>query len=72
MSEAAGLDELIAGCRPRVCFFGHHHTRLDAEVAGVPCLGLNKVGRPGNLVAIEIHGGRAGWRKLGEWQGPAI
>jgi hypothetical protein len=67
LSEAAGLDELIAGTRPRVCFFGHHHTRLDADVAGVPCLGLNKVRCPGNLVAIEIRGGDAGWRKLGEW-----
>ncbi len=35
ISEAAGLDELLVRLRPRVCFFGHHHTRTDAEVAGV-------------------------------------
>src|SRR5256885_13258944 len=32
VSEAAGLDQLVAGVRPRVCFFGHHHTRVDGEV----------------------------------------
>jgi len=67
VSEAVGLDTLIERTRPRVCFFGHHHTRLDAEVAGVRCLGLNKVGMPGNLVAIELdHHGR-GWTLIGEW-----
>jgi hypothetical protein len=30
VSEAVGLDDLVRGTRPRVCFFGHHHTRLDA------------------------------------------
>ncbi|MBK8011724.1 MAG: metallophosphoesterase [Deltaproteobacteria bacterium] len=43
MSEAAGLDQLVAAVRPRVCFFGHHHTWVDSEVAGVRCIGLNKV-----------------------------
>src|ERR1700722_7556324 len=36
------------------CFFGHHHTRVDAEVSGVSCMGLNKVWCPGNLVAVEF------------------
>lgn len=67
VSEAAGLDELVAKTRPRVCFFGHHHARLEAEVAGVRCIGLNKVARPGNLVAFEIPAGEAGWRLIGEW-----
>lgn len=67
LSEAAGLDELLAKTRPRVCFFGHHHTRLDAEVAGVRCLGLNKGHYPGCLVAIEMRAGERDWRLLGEW-----
>lgn len=67
ISEAAGLDVLLARTRPRVCFFGHHHTRLDGEVAGVPCLGLNKGPYPGCLVAIEMKPGERGWQLLGEW-----
>ena len=53
--------------RPRVCFFGHHHTRLDSEIAGVQCVGLNKVRMPGNLVAVELALEARGWRILGEW-----
>lgn len=67
VSEAAGLDELLAQTQPRVCFFGHHHTRLDAEVAGVRCLGLNKGHYPGCLVAFEMKPGERGWQLLGEW-----
>jgi hypothetical protein len=67
LSEAAGLDELLVKTRPRVCFFGHHHTRLDAEVAGVPCIGLNKGHYPGCLVAIEMTARGRKWRVLGEW-----
>ncbi len=67
VSESAGLDELLAKTRPRVCFFGHHHTRLDAEVAGVRCLGLNKGHYPGCLVAFEMRAGERDWRLLGEW-----
>lgn len=66
-SVAAGLDDLLARTKPRVCFFGHHHTRLDAQVAGVPCVGLNKVARPGNLVALEMSPGGRGYVLLGEW-----
>lgn len=66
-SEAVGLDELVHGVRPRVCFFGHHHTRIDAEIAGIPCVGLNKVRMPGNLVAIDFPAPGAPWTKLGEW-----
>ena len=67
VSEATGLDELLARTRPRICFFGHHHTRLDAEVAGVRCLGLNKGPHLGSLVAIEMRAGEREWRLLGEW-----
>jgi uncharacterized protein len=70
VSEAAGLDELLAATQPRVCLFGHHHARISSEVAGVPCVGLNKVGRPGNLVAIEMRAGERAWRTLGEWPAP--
>lgn len=43
VSEAAGLDVLLGRVQPLVCFFGHHHARVDAEVAGVRCIGLNKI-----------------------------
>ena len=52
---------------PRVCFFGHHHTRIDARIDGIPCVGLNKVRMAGNLVAIDLSGGRGSWSRLGEW-----
>jgi len=67
VSTSAGLDVLVARTRPRLCFFGHHHTRVQAEVAGVRCVGLNKVAMPGHLVAVEIRSGEAGWRFLAEW-----
>lgn len=67
VSEAAGLDRLIHRLRPLVCFFGHHHTRVDGEIAGVRCIGLNKVGMPGNLVAVEIDAGRREWSVIAEW-----
>ena len=67
VSNAAGLDELVAGVRPRVCFFGHHHTRVDGEVAGVRCIGLNLVRMPGNLVAIDFDPRTRKWSTLGEW-----
>jgi len=57
VSEAAGLDEVLRRASPRLCFFGHHHTRLQAEVAGVPCHGLNKVGMPGHRVALIVAEG---------------
>jgi hypothetical protein len=66
-SESAGLDVLLARVRPRVCFFGHQHTRVDAEVSGVRCIGLNKIAMPGNLVAIEMESGRQDWSMLGEY-----
>jgi len=67
ISEAAGLDDLLRGTRPRVCFFGHHHSRFDASVDGVPCVGLNKVSMPGNLVAIELDERGTGWSIVAEW-----
>jgi Icc-related predicted phosphoesterase len=67
VSEAVGLDELVVGTRPRVCFFGHHHARIDGEVGGVRCLGLNKSRMLGNLVAINIDPCGREWSILGEW-----
>jgi len=67
VSEAAGLDELLAQTQPRVCFFGHHHNCLDADVAGVRCLGLNKGHDPGCLVAFEMNPGERALRVLGQW-----
>jgi predicted phosphodiesterase len=67
VSEAVGLDQLVAGVRPKVCFFGHHHTRVDGEVAGVRCIGLNKVMMPGNLVAIDLEPRGGTCSILGEW-----
>ena len=67
-SKAEGLAELLARVRPRVCFFGHHHRRVDANIEGVQCIGLNKVSMPGDLVALEIAPGERGWRLLAEYQ----
>jgi hypothetical protein len=58
---------LLARARPRVCFFGHHHTRIDAEVSGVRCIGQNKVASPGNLVAIEFEPKGREWSLLREY-----
>jgi len=68
VSEAAGLDVLLARVRPRVCFFGHYHTRVDAKISGVHCIGLNKIAMPGNLVAIDIERGKPEWSLLGEFR----
>lgn len=62
-----GLSQAVVRTRPRVCFFGHHHTRLDADVAGVRCIGLNKVAMPGNLVALHVPAQGRGYEMLGEW-----
>jgi predicted phosphodiesterase len=68
VSNAEGLDQAVATARPQICFFGHHHARVTAEVAGVPCLGLNIVGRPGYLVAVDVpSSSREAWMLLGEW-----
>jgi predicted phosphodiesterase len=56
-SEGAGLGQLVERLRPAVCFFGHHHHRVDAEIGGVRCVGLNAVGRPGHLVAFTLEAG---------------
>lgn len=68
-SEAAGLDLVLQRAKPLVCFFGHHHARVDAEVAGVHCIGLNKIGFPGNLIAVEVDSGRRAWSILAEYGG---
>jgi len=58
-STARGLGELVEILQPRVCFFGHHHTRISATLHGTPCEGLNKVRCPGHLVAVEVTPGGA-------------
>ncbi len=67
VSPAVGLDKPISMLNPQICFFGHHHTRIDATIAGVPCYGLNKVGMPGNMVAIHMTPTARTWSALGEW-----
>lgn len=67
ISEAAGLDELLVKTKPRVCFFGHHHSRVDATVGGVSCVGLNMGHHPGCLVALDMRPGERSWHILGEW-----
>lgn len=64
-SNALGLAEVVAATRPHSAFFGHHHARVRTEVAGVPCIGLNAVGRPGHLVALEATAD--GVELVGEW-----
>ena len=71
VSDAAGLDDLLERTEPRVCFFGHHHTRVDGVIRGVRCIGLNKVARPGNLVALEVNAGERKFEILGEWPSPS-
>jgi hypothetical protein len=44
----------------------HDALRRDAEVSDVRCIGLNKVGGPGNLVAIEFEPKGRGWSLLAE------
>ena len=66
-STAEGLDDALKRTRPKVCFFGHHHARVDADVHGVTCLGLNMIGHPGSLVAVELSSDQAPAKVLGEW-----
>ncbi len=66
VSRSEGLAALIERLSPTVCFFGHHHTRVDAEITGVRCIGLNKVAEPGNMVAIDISQDHDAWILLGE------
>jgi len=65
VSQAEGLSEALGRIQPKVCFFGHHHARLDALIEGVRCVGLNAVGYPGSLVAFEVD--QSGAALLGEW-----
>ncbi len=66
-SQAVGLDRLLEQTHPRVCFFGHYHVRIDTLVAGVSCVGMNKVPYPGSLMAVELPKAEPTWRRVGEW-----
>ena len=68
-SDAEGLAQAVGRAHPRVCFFGHHHPRLDAEIAGVRCIGLNRVAMPGNLMALDVPPLGRGFEIMGEWPG---
>jgi len=67
ISDSVGLDEAVRRVRPRICFFGHHHTRVSQKIDGVQCEGLNIVGRPGNIVAIEMPVSGRDYTILGEY-----
>lgn len=54
MSEAIGLDDLVRQTKPLMAFFGHHHTQIVTNVATTTCIGLNRVGMPGHLVALDL------------------
>jgi hypothetical protein len=45
----------------------HPCSRVDAEVSGVRCIGLNKVAMPGNLVAIDMEPSKREFSLLGEY-----
>ena len=53
-SQSEGLRALIERVRPMACFFGHHHERIDVKIPGTCCIGLNLVGRAGNLFAFDL------------------
>ena len=60
-----GVDDAVGGTRPRVCFFGHHHTRLDSSIGGV--LGFNKVPCPGSLLVIGLPPHSSSFSIIGKW-----
>lgn len=61
------MDRLYKGNPALEAALGVHHTRVDGEVAGVPCIGLAKVCRPGNLVVIDVESRGRDGSILGEW-----
>jgi hypothetical protein len=67
VSNAAGLDSLLSKTRPSLCLFGHHHARVNADIAGVRCVGLNCIGRAGNLVALDMDVGSGDWSVRAEF-----
>ena len=51
-----------------VCASGDIHGVLDRLYAdGVPCVGLNKVGMQGNLIAVELDERGMEWSIVAEW-----
>lgn len=66
-SESEGLDALVRGVQRQVYLCGHHLTRLDAEIDGVPCIRLDKAPHPGSLVALDITEQRQQMRIVAEW-----
>jgi hypothetical protein len=49
-----GQAELLASLRPRVCFTGHLHARIERSLAGVRVVGLHKIPVRGSVLLVEI------------------
>jgi predicted phosphodiesterase len=62
VAKGESLRALIERKQPSIAFFGHHHVRVRAEIAGVPLVGLAFVDRPGWLVAWDSERG-----PIAEW-----
>jgi hypothetical protein len=56
-TRGPGLRKLVETLKPKICFFGHHHQHRHSEIAEVPVIGLNLIGRPGWLVAWDTETG---------------
>jgi len=67
VSDADGLADVVLATKPRLCFFGHHHTRAEATIGETRCIGLNLVGRAGYLTAAAFAGSDGSHEILGEW-----
>lgn len=66
VSPTLGLNDVLAALSPIVCFFGHHHTRVDAMIKGVRCIGLNKVGCSGSVMIVDVNNASQTFEIVGE------
>ncbi len=46
------LTDFIAQTKPNSVYHGHHHRRYDSNVAGVPIIGLDKIGGRGERMKL--------------------
>lgn len=67
--RGAGLAELVARVRPRICLSGHIHARTDRRIDGVRTVGLNKVPHRGSVVLLDIRPGADEPEIVDEWGG---
>lgn len=49
-----GQADLVASVRPRVCFTGHLHARIERNVSGVRVVGLHKVPIRGSVLLVDV------------------